>query len=127
MNIFNGRNGQKWQKLTFWYKWAQIYIKLMKILNLAQKLGSTGEQITINSWKVVSADTLFRIILGLFVPFLKKKLHPNHGFHWWNTWVWTQYDDFRRKKIMKKCQIGHFQWFIVKTGPKMFKRVLRGT
>ena len=39
-----GQNGQKWQKLTFWYKWAQICIKLMKILNLAQKVGSTGKK-----------------------------------------------------------------------------------
>ena len=74
-----GQNGQKWQKRTFWFKWAQICIKLMKILNLAQKVGSTGKKMTIKSRKAVSADTLFHIILGFFGPFLKK-IEPQPWF-----------------------------------------------
>ena len=47
---------------VFLHKWVQICLKLIKIVNLALKVGFMGQKMTIKFRKVMSADAIF----GLF-------------------------------------------------------------
>ena len=59
----NPKNHKKMKNLLFSPKWAQIYLKLIKILNLAPKVGSMGQKMMIKFRKCMSADAIFGILV----------------------------------------------------------------